>query len=443
MSAVTLSTGLLHALSRHFFLVDLMVYEFQAVILAGGRSGLYPLLVDCAKSMLPLANKPMLYYQLELLERSGISEAIVACDEKNVVEITKYVTEVYQGHILVSIHATNVEGTADVLRSLKDKIKTGFFVISGDVVTERSLHDLADVHRIRDSSVTMLLKEYKDTHLKEQRLKLRKLSKEVIHYFGLVWDEKDSRSRHAQVVLMKSASEDDRIGLSKRLLRKEPNMSLHTNLVDGHIYIFRRWVLDFLCFDERVKSHVSLRTDFIPFMVNHEIPEDYSLVKPETFMLADSMSSFHHNKKTHMKCHALVLPDSAYCSRANTLYGYSSMNHDLVTMPIASTTLWDRTPVSSKHKETIIGEFTQVDESASLKSCVIGAHCKILAGAKLNNSVIMNHCTIGVDAVIQNSIISNDCTIEDKCNLNDVQVASQSKISSGRYKNQAILASNF
>ncbi len=46
--------------------------EFQAVILAGGAGNrLYPLSEGVPKCLLPIANRSLLAYQLELLERSG------------------------------------------------------------------------------------------------------------------------------------------------------------------------------------------------------------------------------------------------------------------------------------------------------------------------------------------------------------------------------------
>jgi len=48
--------------------------EFQVVILSGGPgSRMYPLTTEIAKPLLPIANRPMISYQLELLERAGFA----------------------------------------------------------------------------------------------------------------------------------------------------------------------------------------------------------------------------------------------------------------------------------------------------------------------------------------------------------------------------------
>lgn len=48
--------------------------EFQVIILAGGKGNrMYPLTEDIPKFLLPVANRPLISYQLELLERVGFS----------------------------------------------------------------------------------------------------------------------------------------------------------------------------------------------------------------------------------------------------------------------------------------------------------------------------------------------------------------------------------
>ena len=43
-----------------------------AVILAAGRgSRMYPLTEECPKCLLPVANRPLIWYPVQLLERSG------------------------------------------------------------------------------------------------------------------------------------------------------------------------------------------------------------------------------------------------------------------------------------------------------------------------------------------------------------------------------------
>ena len=48
--------------------------EFQAVILAGGRgSRMYPLCEDKPKALLPVGNKPLIWYPINLLVQNGFN----------------------------------------------------------------------------------------------------------------------------------------------------------------------------------------------------------------------------------------------------------------------------------------------------------------------------------------------------------------------------------
>ena len=49
-----------------------MAMEFHPVILAGGRgSRMFPLCEECPKALLPVGNKPLIWYPVQLLEKYG------------------------------------------------------------------------------------------------------------------------------------------------------------------------------------------------------------------------------------------------------------------------------------------------------------------------------------------------------------------------------------
>lgn len=59
--------------------------EFQAIIMAGGLGArLSPFTSSLPKPLLPIANKPLLAYQLELLQSSGFGHAIVVTRQNHV-----------------------------------------------------------------------------------------------------------------------------------------------------------------------------------------------------------------------------------------------------------------------------------------------------------------------------------------------------------------------
>jgi hypothetical protein len=43
---------------------------------------------------------------------------------------------------------------------------------------------------------------------------------------------------------------------------------MHADYMDAHVYIFRRWVLDFIC---EKKSMVSMREEVVPLLVRRQL----------------------------------------------------------------------------------------------------------------------------------------------------------------------------
>ena len=69
--------------------------EFQAVILAGRHSArLYPMLegeAAPAPCLLPVANRPLLTYQVDYLTAAGFHTAHVVCEERAAVRVRAFV----------------------------------------------------------------------------------------------------------------------------------------------------------------------------------------------------------------------------------------------------------------------------------------------------------------------------------------------------------------
>ena len=88
------------------------VVEFQAIILACDEegSGLFPLTLDTPKPLLPIANKPLLSYQLGLLQRAKFSSIMVVTFEEFGRRIRNYIAEEFP-HLKVDVQVVSeVEG---------------------------------------------------------------------------------------------------------------------------------------------------------------------------------------------------------------------------------------------------------------------------------------------------------------------------------------------
>lgn len=106
-----------HSKSHNFnirhHLSNIFVYSLQPA------TDNYPL------SMLPIANKPLLTYQIEYLQRNGIHKIFVVVEKKHLNKVEAYMNKFYESQYKSEIELIALqdeEESANVLKLLKDKI---------------------------------------------------------------------------------------------------------------------------------------------------------------------------------------------------------------------------------------------------------------------------------------------------------------------------------
>ena len=298
--------------------------EFQVVILAGGSSHrMMPLTQRMPKALLPIANQTLLGIQLRLVRKAGFSEAIVVTTDDHYKAISAFLEDEVMDMAIDLVAVDNDKGSADALRAIRDKLRTDFMVISGDLVSEVPIHNLADVHRISNATVTMLLKE-EVTKLDPRDAKAAKGAKgklvdprpkrddDQVDIFGIATGGGEMSggdfgdfgdfgggtvdSDAKRVVLMTNKMVlDDELRVSRTLLRRVPSLAVHTDLLDTHFYIFAHWVLDLLDVKKRITS---IKGELVPHLVRRQFrgrdavpPEVLSRALPsELSMLPHTMS---------------------------------------------------------------------------------------------------------------------------------------------------------
>lgn len=441
------------------------------VIMAAGQgSRMTDLTSKCPKALLPVGNMPMIWYTVNMLERAGFEEAIVIVLQSTLNEIQKTLVDVHG--VKMKLHFEGIPdndlGTADSLKLLKGKVKTDILVISCDLITDLSLHHIANIHRTYDASVTMLLSTVPQQYLDiaPPGVKTRKRSdKDFIGF-----DEKGDR-----VLFMASEADlEDTVTFRKSVLKRHPFINIKSGLTDCHLYLMKKWVIDYLATS---KSISSIRSELIPYLVKkqfskpkQEVPNTNQSVisedtKPDIFSFSsedaltqrvrdmstwidhqgDMEDCYHDNK---IRCYAYV-QDGGFCVRTNTISAYSESNKQIprvlpsIAPSLEVVNIHPTATVKSKSQvggESLVAEGTQFGEKSSVKRSIVGKHCKIGDKCKIANTVIMDYVNILDGCTVTNSIIGSNVHIQEKCEIKDCIVGDgQSLNAMGQYINETIV----
>ncbi|EDV23090.1 uncharacterized protein TRIADDRAFT_58011 [Trichoplax adhaerens] len=239
--------------------------EFQAVILAAGPgSRMYPLTENMPKALLPVANKPMIWYPIRILQKAGFEEIfiIVLKSQSDVIKKSLVSCNLKcRLHYVQISDEEEVIGTAESLRKIRDKVKNDLMILSCDLITNLELHRLANIHRIRDSDLTAFMYTRDDSSNEAEGKNKKKKKKEATSQCDFVGvSEKDSRL----VFLSTAVDVHKDLAIKRNLFMKYPRVLLRTDLIDAHLYLVKKWILDFLIEN---KSYNSFKGEVLPHLV--------------------------------------------------------------------------------------------------------------------------------------------------------------------------------
>ncbi|KAG0265289.1 hypothetical protein DFQ27_000695 [Actinomortierella ambigua] len=423
--------------------------EFIAVVLAGYGNGLYPLTEDSnmPKALLPIANQPMISYPLAWLESSGVTDVIVLSVSSGSKKLGHYLDRVYEGPLNISLEVVDDNtGTAEALTQIKDKITTDFIVMSCDMLTDLIPHQFLDTHRSAGPAVTAMFFEPSKA---EGGPSGSSKAREVVQYVGV-------DACNSQLVYLNNSEQMDPDDFSLRisLLEKHPVMNMSRLLLDGHLYVFKRWVIDVISEVAQKRTLASIKAHVLPLLVKsqhhrslaeqegvikaYEASQDHNL---GTTKLAYSLSTTQLSEekkkpagrvdewKSPIKCQAFVLPTGIYCRRANSIANYYEANRyftkttDKVRNPGASTQV--QTQVGA---DSLIGADTKIGERSSIKKSTIGSHVTIGKNVKIVSSIVMDHAVIEDGVRLEGCILCSTSKVCEKSSLKDCEVGGNFRV---------------
>ncbi|XP_071445003.1 translation initiation factor eIF2B subunit gamma [Hetaerina americana] len=443
--------------------------EFQAVVMAGGKGSRMTELTACKpKCLLPICNHPMIWYPLEMLQRLGFRDAIIIVQELARVELQNMLDR-YKIQLqceVVGVPNDEDWGTADSLRHIHDKIKRDVFIVSCDLVTNLTPFKAINIFRKYDASIVGVFfpspAEMASTPGPKEK---HKPERDLV---GV--DPVTSR-----LVFLASASDfEDSVQLPRALLKKHQRLSLYSRLVDSHLYILKKWVVDFLAHERSIST---IKGELLPYVVKKQLSrrsnsssgqtgiaehvgEDESIVnspftKKDIFQFAkedsetlriremsvwndhcnDMSPAFHGDS---IRCYAGLVPETEINQgtskniigiRANTLVNYCAINQMVLEKWEGVKELPRISPTSDVKSTQVcatcmIGDDTKVSEKTSLKACVIGSRCVIEEKVRLVNCIIMDGVHIHSGSSLQGCVVCDDADIGINSDLKECLVGS-------------------
>jgi mannose-1-phosphate guanylyltransferase len=130
----------------------------KALILAGGKGArLRPLTLHTPKPIVPLANIPFLFFQIDHIKRAAITEIILSLSYQ-----PRKISEIFgdgmnYGVTLRYTHEDLPRGTAGAFKAAENLIDDTTVVLNGDILTDIDLLDVIRFHREHGSEATVVI----------------------------------------------------------------------------------------------------------------------------------------------------------------------------------------------------------------------------------------------------------------------------------------------
>jgi len=386
--------------------------DVQAVVMAGGKgSRMTDLTAGKPKCLLPVGGLPLIWYPLHMLQCNGFTDAIVIVQDSAKAEVAR-IPEKHGLSIkleVVGIPGQEELGTADSLRRVSDRLTgSDILVVSGDLIMEsEGLRGLTDMHRLKRAALTSLLGPSQSMEgIVVPGSKSTKYKKER-DLIGLSGDQICLFTAEADV--------EETVRVPSKVLASHPRVTVHSGLQDCHLYIMKRWILDYILADRNIST---VKGELMPVVVRKQFSSSTkSSGQPSVGDFLPPPSPWETESKTRYQCLAYQPPASLLCLRVNTVPLYWLANNKGLVAPILEKsgvpTLGPKAEVGERAQlqDTRVGEGSIISNKTSLNQVTVGQGCKVEEKVRISNCIIMDNVTVATGAVLQDCIICDGSNV--------------------------------
>lgn len=344
-----------------------------ALILAGGDgTRLRPLTVYTPKPIVPIVNRPFLFYQMELMKRAGIDDITLALgySPTRIEDIFGHGREF--GIKIQYLVENTAMGTAGAYKNAENHLNETTVVANGDILTDVDLKKVIAYHREKKAIATIVSTPIDNPD-----------------GYGLIEADKDGR-----II---------------RFTEKPNLVDITSNTINAGIYILEPEVLKLIPAGEKS----SFEYDIFPSLLESKQPV-YEYVwhgywkdvgTPQRYL--DANLDLINNRAKMFK------PKRSNTDTTNSNFSYtngdSGINIDKKSVVDLSCSIKQRVEITN----SIIGPNCFIDERARIVNSVILAGARIGKATEIIDTVIGKSSIIGRFAKIESGILGDKSSLSD------------------------------
>lgn len=336
----------------------------QALILAGGKgTRLRPLTLSTPKPITTIANRPFLYYQLELLKKAGVDDVSLSLSYQP----EKIIDVFGDGSSLDLSISYPVEpeplGTAGAFKFAEEHIHGTTIVFNGDILTNIDLGEVVALHKARKATATIVLVPIDNPSA-----------------YGLVETRAD--------------------GSIKRFLEKPKADEITCNTINAGMYVLEPQVFKYIPPGE---NH-SFEYGLFPRLLAEGEPF-YSVVSNEYWLDIGTNARYLQANLDVIAGKLSYLP-----AREQHNHLPASVKIDTNSLVAPSAKVGENAQIIN----SVIGEDCIIAPGAHIENSVILTATSIHEAAQIKGSIIGRKCQIGASAIIgENSVLGDETHITD------------------------------